>query len=185
MKYLLFLALPLLLLDQWTKFLVLERIGFGTEIPVIPGFFSLVHVTNTGAAFGVMRGNNTFFIALAVVALGVVFGLLWRARPVANRPELSLSATTKVALALLVAGILGNLIDRLWHGQVTDFLHFYYRQYEYPSFNVADSCICIAAGLLILGSLRSGRDKTTTPIARRHAANPPKAQKRSSTDYAD
>ena len=117
-------------------------------------------------------------IALAIVALAVVLGLLWRARPAANRPELGLSTTTRVALALLAAGILGNLIDRLWHGQVTDFLHFYYRRYEYPSFNVADSCICVAAALLILGSLRSGRDKTATHGP---TANPPKAQK-GSTD---
>jgi signal peptidase II len=158
-KYLLFLTFPLLVLDQATKLLVLRHIGFGTEVPVIPGFFSLVHVTNTGAAFGVMQGNNAFFIVLALVALAVVFGLLWRDRPAANRPRPRLTGMTKIALALLASGIVGNLIDRLWHGQVTDFLHFYYRQYEYPSFNLADSCICIAAALLIFGSMSSGKDK--------------------------
>ena len=163
MKYLLFLTFPLLALDQATKLLVLRHIGSGTEIPVIPGFFSLVHVTNTGAAFGVMQGNNAFFIVLALVALGVVIGLFWRDRSAAaasqSRP--GLTAMTKIALAVLVSGIVGNLIDRLWHGQVTDFLHFYYRQYEYPSFNVADSCICIAAALLIFGSMSSAKDKKT------------------------
>lgn len=160
MKYLLFLALPLFLLDQLTKWLVLQEIGFGTEIPIIPGFFSLVRVTNTGAAFGVLQGNNTFFILLAAVALVVVLGLFWRNRPSANRT--GLPPMTKIALALLLAGIVGNLVDRLWRGQVIDFLHFYHRQYEFPSFNVADSCISVAAALLILGSITSGKEKSVT-----------------------
>src|SRR5947209_11469 len=163
MKYLLILSLPLVLLDQWTKLLVLRHIGLGTEIPVIRGFFGLVHVTNTGAAFGVMQGNNTFFMLLAAVALIVVAGLLWRDRSSATRAGLGLSETTKIALALLVAGIIGNLVDRLWHGQVTDFLHFYHQRYEFPSFNVADSCISIAAALLILVSLGSARDRNPSP----------------------
>ena len=162
MKYLLFLALPLFLLDQLTKWLVLQEIGFGTEVPIIPGFFSLVRVTNTGAAFGMLQGNNTFFIMLAAVALVVVLRLFWQNRPSANRAGPGLPAMTKVALALLFAGIVGNLVDRLWRGQVIDFLHFYYRQYEFPSFNVADSCISIAAALLILGSVTSGKDKSVT-----------------------
>jgi signal peptidase II len=162
-RYLLFLALPLFLLDQVTKWLVLQDIGFGTEIPVIPGFFSLVHVTNTGAAFGMLQGNNTFFIVLAAVALVVVAGLFWRNRPSANRSGPGLPVMTKIALALLLAGIVGNLVDRLWRGQVIDFLHFYYRQYEFPSFNVADSCISIAAALLILGSLTSGKGSKSVP----------------------
>ena len=160
MKYLLFLALPLFLLDQVTKWLVLQGIGFGAEIPIIPGFFSLVHVTNTGAAFGMLQGNNTFFIVLAVVALIVVVGLFWQNRPSSNRSGPGLSMVTKIALALLLAGIVGNLVDRLWRGQVIDFLHFYHHQYEFPSFNVADSCISIAAALLVLGSVTSGKGKS-------------------------
>ena len=162
MRYLLFWGLPLFLLDQVTKWLVLRDIGFGAEIPVIPGFFSLVHVTNTGAAFGMLQGNNTFFIVLAAIALLVVVGLLWQNRPSANRASPGLPVMTKIALALLAAGIVGNLVDRLWRGQVIDFLHFYHRQYEFPSFNVADSCISIAAALLILGSLSSGKEKRVT-----------------------
>jgi signal peptidase II len=157
-KYLLFLSLPLFVLDQLTKWLVLQDIGFGAEIPVIPGFFSLVHVTNTGAAFGMLQGKNTFFILLAAVAVVVVVGLLWQNRPTANRT--GLPVITRIALALLLAGIVGNLVDRLWRGQVIDFLHFYHGQYEFPSFNVADSCISVAAALLILSSVISGKDKS-------------------------
>jgi len=166
-RYLLFLSLPLFLLDQLTKWLVLQDIGFGAEIPVIPGFFSLVHVTNTGAAFGMLQGKNTFFIVLAAVAMVVVVGLFWLNRPSANRAGPGLTATTKVALALLLAGIAGNLVDRLWRGQVIDFLHFYHEQYEFPSFNVADSCISVAAALLILGSVISGKDKSVPGTRKR------------------
>ncbi|HEY0791935.1 MAG TPA: signal peptidase II [Chthoniobacterales bacterium] len=154
MKYLLWFTVPALALDQWTKWQIRERLDLGTELPVIPGFFSIVHVANTGAAFGLLQGNNLLFVVLAVVATAVILILLWRNRR--SRPGATqFSALNKTALALLLAGILGNLFDRLAHGQVTDFLHFYHDRYEWPSFNVADSCICVAAGLLIIDSFRS------------------------------
>ena len=162
MKFVLWLTLPFLALDQWTKWQVRERLDLGTEWPVIPGFFSVVHVANTGAAFGLLQGNNLFFVVLAVVALAVILALLWRDRrsvPGTAR----FSTLNKTALALLLAGILGNLLDRLAHGQVTDFLHFYHDQYEWPSFNVADSCICVAAALLILDSFRSNKAQDKPP----------------------
>jgi signal peptidase II len=77
-----------------------------------------------------------------------------------TEPSRRLHWTTTVSFALLAAGILGNLIDRLVKGSVVDFLHFYIREYAWPSFNVADSCICIAAGLLILSSFRKQRPVT-------------------------
>ena len=153
MKFLLLLSLPLILLDQFTKWLIQQNIPYGDEISIVPGFFSLVHVSNTGAAFSLLQGNNLFFIALAIVALAVVIFLLVRDRWQTD-PSRRLQWTTKVSLAFLAAGILGNLIDRLVKGSVVDFLHFYFREYAWPSFNVADSCICVAAGLLILASFR-------------------------------
>jgi signal peptidase II len=151
MKYLFFLGLPLFVLDQLTKWLVRQNIPYGAEIPIIPGFFSLVHASNTGAAFSLFTGNNFFFIGLALAALGVVIFLLIRdAR--APKTEQRLNNITKISFGLLASGILGNVTDRIFRGAVTDFLHFYISEYSWPSFNVADSCICIAAGLLILGS---------------------------------
>jgi signal peptidase II len=157
MKYLIFLGLPLFALDQVTKWLVRQSIPYGSEIPVIPGFFSLVHASNTGAAFSMFTGNNFFFIGLASVALAAILFLLIR-DPRARTPHQRLTKITKISLSLLAAGILGNLTDRILRGAVTDFLHFYVREYAWPSFNVADSCICIAAGLLILASFQKGRD---------------------------
>jgi len=151
MKYLLFLGLPLFVLDQLTKWLVRQNVPYGAEIPIIPGFFSLVHASNTGAAFSMFTGNNIFFIGLAIAALAVIMFLLIR-DPKRRPPNQQLTNITKISFGLLASGILGNLTDRVLRGAVTDFLHFYIHQYAWPSFNVADSCICIAAGLLILAS---------------------------------
>jgi len=157
MKYLIFLGLPLFALDQLTKWLVRQNIPYGAEIPIIPGFFSLVHASNTGAAFSMFTGNNFFFIALASVALVAILFLLIR-DPRTRTPHQRLTNVTKISFGLLAAGIVGNLTDRILRGAVTDFLHFYVREYAWPSFNVADSCICVAAGLLILASFQKGRD---------------------------
>ena len=157
MKYLIFLGLPLFALDQLTKWLVRQYIPYGAEIPIIPGFFSLVHASNTGAAFSMFTGNNLFFIGLASVALAVILFLLIR-DPTARTPRQRLTNITKISFGLLAAGIVGNLTDRILRGAVTDFLHFYVREYAWPSFNVADSCICIAAGLLIVASFQKNKD---------------------------
>lgn len=149
------LSLPLYLLDQLTKLAVLRWIPAGMEIPVLPGFFNLVHVYNTGAAFGLGKNNNLFFLLLSLVALA---GLLvfW------FRGSFQLSGT-RWAVAILLAGVAGNLTDRIAHGHVIDFLDFILPIYgHWPAFNVADSCICIAAVLLIWQSFCSP-SKPTTP----------------------
>ena len=159
MRLLLFLTLPLYLLDQATKWLVLRFIGTEEFLPVIPGFFHLVQVHNTGAAFGMMSNNNAFFIGLASVAL-IVLAVLARRGAFADAP-------TRIGAALLVSGVLGNLTDRLLHGYVVDFLDFHWAFLDgifhgghFPAFNVADCAITVGAGLLILDELlrvRRGR----------------------------
>src|SRR5207249_7230162 len=144
MKFIFLLSLPLYALDQWTKQAVLRFISPDEPRIVIPDFFSLVNVTNTGAAFGSFRNNNTFFIIISSVALLVVLALLVRRRRSDRWRDIS--------LALLLAGILGNLTDRLLYGHVIDFLlfdlHIPYA-HPLPAFNVADSCISIAVILFI------------------------------------
>ena len=147
MKFILFLSLPLYALDQLTKQWVLRSISAYDARIVVPDFFNLVNVTNTGAAFGSFRGNNTFFVVISVVALVVVTVLL--VKPRRSDPWRDIS------LALLLAGILGNLTDRLLYGHVIDFLlfnlHIRYAD-PWPAFNVADSCISIAVVLFIIHS---------------------------------
>lgn len=146
-RLLLLVTLPLYALDQITKWLVLRNIGVDERIGVIPGWFDLVQVHNTGAAFGMLSGNNVFFIGLSVVALVAVI-VLWTRGAFQGR-------LVTLGAALLLAGILGNLTDRLLHGFVVDFLSFDLHvkfANPWPSFNVADSCICIAAGLFVISS---------------------------------
>lgn len=150
MKYIFLLSLPLYALDQWTKHLVMIHVSPERVHPIIPDFFSLVHVTNTGAAFGSFKNNNTFFVALSCLALIVVVLLLVRRRV--------RDVWRDVSLSLLLAGILGNLTDRLLYGHVIDFLLFNLhvpKADPWPAFNVADSCICIAVACFIIHSFRS------------------------------
>ena len=144
MKIFVFLTLPLYALDQITKHLVLRFIDPSDPHAIISNFFTLVHVTNTGAAFGSFRNNNGFFVALSCVALIVVTILLLRREP--------RDPWRRVALGLLMAGVLGNLTDRLLHGHVIDFLLFDLHlpfANPWPAFNVADSCVCMGVGLLL------------------------------------
>jgi signal peptidase II len=147
MRFILFLSLPLYALDQLTKQCVLRSISPYDARIVVPNFFSLVNVTNTGAAFGSFKGNNIFFVVISIIAFVVVTVLLVRHR----RSD----PWRDVSLALLLAGILGNLTDRLLYGHVIDFLlfnlHIRYAD-PWPAFNVADSCISIAVVLFIIHS---------------------------------
>lgn len=140
------IALLVVLLDRATKWVVAKRIGMHDSIQVIPGFFRITHVENRGAAFSLFADSPSawklgMLVAFSVVALIVVSFMLWR-----NSHTL---ATTGVGLSLILGGALGNLWDRLLHGQVVDFLLFYIGQYQWPAFNVADSAIVVGAGLLI------------------------------------
>jgi signal peptidase II len=154
MKFILFLTLPFYALDQLTKQWVLRSVSPYDARVVVPDFFHLVNVTNTGAAFGSFKGNNTFFVIISVIALVVVTVLLVRH----HRSD----SWRDVSLALLLAGILGNLTDRLIYGHVIDFLlfnlHVRYAD-PWPAFNVADSCISVAVALFIIHSFQ--KQKTT------------------------
>lgn len=150
MKWIFFLSLPLYALDQLTKRWILGHIDPEQPRIIIPDYFEIVNITNTGAAFGSFKNYNLFFIALSCVALVSIVILLLR-----NRPRRDL--WRDVSLALLLAGVLGNLTDRLAHRHVIDFLLFDLHvplAHPWPAFNVADSCICVAVVCFIVSSLR-------------------------------
>ena len=151
-SFYLFVSVAALVLDRLSKWQVQRRIELHDSISVIPGFFRIAHLENPGAAFGIFSDTPTPFklgllIALSAVALVVVTILLWK-----NSTSLS---STSIGLALILGGAIGNLWDRVLHHRVTDFLLFYYHQYEWPAFNLADSAIVVGAGLLVLDLLFS------------------------------
>jgi signal peptidase II len=157
MKYILLLTLPLYALDQFTKWLVLGSITPEEPRIIVPNFFALVFVTNTGAAFGSFKNNNWFFIILSSIAIVVVLTLLFRKH--------ERDVWRDVSLGLLLAGVFGNLTDRLLHGAVIDFLLFNLHvpfADPWPAFNVADACICIAVGFFMVHSFKQGKAAQTT-----------------------
>jgi len=152
MKLLSFITLPLYVFDQVTKWLVLRFISTDEFVPVIPGFFYLVQVHNTGAAFGMLKNNNLFFMIIASVAL-VLVAIFARRGAFADAPS-------RVGAALLVSGVLGNLTDRILHGYVVDFLDLILPWYgHWPAFNVADSAICAAAALFLISGFLASEKK--------------------------
>src|SRR6266496_3003541 len=169
MKFILFLSLPLYALDQWTKHLVLRFVSPEEPRIIISNFFHLVNITNTGAAFGSFKNNNTFFIVISCIAFLFALVLLLgrHDRGESDHPK-SLWWTRNfwrdLSLALLLAGVLGNLTDRLLYGHVIDFLLFDLHvpfAHPWPAFNVADSCISIAVVLFIIQSLWQGKSSPT------------------------
>ncbi|MBP2017123.1 signal peptidase II [Symbiobacterium terraclitae] len=144
------IAVAAVVLDQLTKWLVATRMTELAEISVIPGFFSLQYVHNTGAAFGMLKNGRWFFVAVAAAA---VVGILYYLRqPEARHPLVRLS------LGLIMGGAVGNMIDRIVTGRVVDFLLFYWRDYYFPNFNVADICVTVGVGLLFLHLLLTERE---------------------------
>ncbi len=147
----LLIALAVLLLDRVTKWGIAQTIPLEDAANIIPGFFRLTHLENTGAAFSLFADSpspfrTTLLIAFSVAALAVVSVLLWKDRSVFHSGTL--------ALSLILGGAVGNLWDRVSDGKVTDFLDFYIGAHHWPPFNVADSAIVIGALLLFLRMLR-------------------------------
>lgn len=144
----LWLSVLVIVLDQATKWLVVANLAYLDGI-ALTSFFNLVHVRNTGAAFSLLADQDGwqrgFFVVIALVVSIVIVHLLYKA---GERKLFSGS------LALILGGALGNVIDRLAHGYVIDFLDFYWSTWHWPAFNVADIAISIGAAMLVWDSLR-------------------------------
>lgn len=148
------------LLDRLSKLYIRSYLAPWDMIPVIPGFFNIVHTENPGAAFGVLADVNSpwrgaLLIAVSLIEMIVIGIILW----MPLRWGMASSPLLRTGLALVFGGALGNLLDRVFRGTVTDFLQFFFGSYEFPSFNAADSAITIGAALLLFDLLRSGNKK--------------------------
>ena len=131
--------------DLYTKYLVVSHIAKGNRIPVIPGFFDLTFITNPGAAFGILAGRSVLLLSISAFALFVI--VFFFRRITEGWPERFLS------VSLILSGIIGNSADRIYRGEVVDFLRVYYNKWEWPSFNIADSCICVGVFIFLISTL--------------------------------
>ncbi len=137
----------LIIIDQFTKFMAASHIRLHDSVPVIDNFFHITHIRNSGVAFGLFAGqaeNNkaAIFISISLLAIAAILGFFHRTP---EEHKLSLNG-----LILIFSGAIGNLIDRILHREVIDFLYFFYRDFHFPAFNIADSCITIGVGLMFL-----------------------------------
>ena len=151
MIYLFAVGGMIILLDQVSKLLILHFLPLFSAMEIIPGFFNLVHVRNTGAAFSILAGVNSvwrqsLFVGLTIVVVGILLFAYGKLRPE--------DRWTRTAYALITGGALGNLVDRVRLGEVVDFLDCYVGAYHWPAFNLADSAISVGALMLVISVLR-------------------------------
>lgn len=137
------LPLAVVILDQFSKYIVVENMALGESIPIIEEVFHLTYILNPGAAFGMFAHNRLFFIAIAVVVIGII---IWARREILASPW-----EVKAGCGLFLGGAIGNLIDRARQGLVIDFFDFRIC----PVFNIADIAICIGVGLIIWNLLKT------------------------------
>ncbi len=140
-------AVGVLICDQLTKYAIMNYVLDNQLILEISSFFNLVYAWNTGVSFSMFNDSGTIgTILLCLVASAIVIALLWWMYKEKNLID-------RIGLGLIVGGALGNIVDRIRYGAVFDFLDFHLGIHHWPAFNLADSCICIGAAIIIIHSL--------------------------------
>lgn len=138
-------VLTCLIGDQVIKYLIIFKVPRGASIEVLP-FFEIVHIKNRGAAFGMFHDASPTF-RLVFFGIVTIVALVWLVRELGmTAPE---SKGLRFALALILGGALGNVKDRVIFGEVTDFLHVFYKEFSWPAFNIADSCISVGVTIML------------------------------------
>ncbi|MBT3922619.1 MAG: signal peptidase II [Nitrospina sp.] len=148
-KYFLLLIISgsMIVLDQYTKFMVTLHIPLNYSVQVVEGFFNLTHIRNSGVAFGLFADQQyeykaLMFITISTIAIMAIL-VIFHQNPKSKK-------LVQMGLILIFSGAIGNLIDRTLHGEVIDFVDFVFKGYHFPAFNIADSCITIGVSLMVI-----------------------------------
>jgi signal peptidase II len=145
------IALFIFILDQASKWWIVNHMFLYQSIPVIDHFFSITSHRNRGAAFGILQNQTWLFIVITIcVVIAIIIYML------KSKDE---SLLTKSSLTFILGGAFGNLLDRIRTGEVVDFFHFQFGNYQFPIFNVADSAVCIGVALFILATFLVPEEK--------------------------
>jgi signal peptidase II len=148
--YFYIIALIVILLDQFTKWLVVKKMHLGESITVIENFFYITSHRNKGAAWGILQGQMWFFYIVTVI---VIIGIIYYIQKYAKGKWL-----LGISLGLMLGGAIGNFIDRLFRKEVVDFVNTFIFSYDFPIFNIADSALVIGVGMLMIQMLREERE---------------------------
>lgn len=143
------IVLGIIIIDQISKYSIVQSLTLGSSSVVIDNFFQLTYVENTGIAFSLLQNNNIFMIALMSVTSMVLLGLIFSHKPI----------FLKVSLSVLLGGTIGNLMDRLFRGKVIDFFDFHFYDSHFAIFNVADICVVLGSALLIYYIIINDKNK--------------------------
>ena len=140
-----FITCIVLLLDQIVKIIVNNCMPLYDEIKIIPNFFSIYYVKNTGAAFSILENNTTFLIFLTVIFILIIHKYI--------RNETNITKLSSISFGLILGGMFGNLIDRIIHAGVIDYLSFEFFSYGFPIFNIADIGITLGVSIMLIEML--------------------------------
>ena len=154
MKRIGFIALFCLILDQLSKIIIVNLFSVHRGITIIPSFFSLMYVQNTGAAWSILDGNRLFLIITSILALIVIYLFFIKKQ--------ELKKIEHVIYGILIGGILGNLFDRIFRGFVVDYLSFNIFGYPFPIFNLADIFIVCSVFIILILTLRGVKQDDST-----------------------
>jgi len=146
---LIIIFLIIVLIDQITKFYIASNFELFQSVEIIRGFFNITYIRNSGVAFGMFSNLKGSFIQIVFIAIYIIaiisILILYR----------ETHGYSHIALSLIFSGAIGNLIDRIFRGEVVDFMDFHWQNYHWPAFNVADSCITVGVGLLMISIIIS------------------------------
>lgn len=152
------LAILVVAIDQFTKWLIVKYMDLRESISIIDGFLSITSHRNRGAAWGILQGQMVFFIIITIV---VIIGIVYFLKNYANQSKIY-----GIGLGLILGGAIGNFIDRIFRKEVVDFVDTIIFGYDFPIFNVADAALCVGVALVIFQIFKEDREEKKQGVSK-------------------